>query len=218
MPTGGKMLTLFYTPGACSMVPHIALEETGGRFDRVPVDFGKGEQLRPDYLSINPKGRVPALLTERGVVTEIPAILGFIARTFPDAGLAPWDDPFAFADMQAFHMYIATTIHVLFRQISRPEVYADGPAATAALKAKVPEMSNRYFTLIEQNLADGRKFVHGDAYSLSDPYLFVFASYLRMGDRGDLALFPNIRAHRARVRARPAVERTLAAEGLADHW
>src|SRR3546814_13589256 len=78
--------------------------------------------------------------------------------------------------MQAFHMYIATTIHVLFRQISRPEVYADGPEAAAALKAKVPEMSNHYFSLIEDKLSDGRLFVHGDSYSLSDPYLFVFAS------------------------------------------
>src|SRR3546814_5730003 len=90
--------------------------------------------------------------------------------------------------MQAFHMYIATTIHVLFRQISRPEVYADGPEAAAALKAKVPEMSNHYFSLIEDKMSDGRLFVHGDSYSLSDPYLFVFASYLRMGDRGDIML------------------------------
>src|SRR3546814_10399720 len=120
--------------------------------------------------------------------------------------------------MQAFHMYIATTIHVLFRQISRPEVYADGPEAAAALKAKVPEMSNHYFSLIEDKLSDGRLFVHGDSYSLSDPYLFVFASYLRMGDRGDIMLFPRLRAHRERVRARPAIERVLAIEGLARIW
>src|SRR3546814_2322776 len=89
-----------------------------------------------------------------------------IGRSFPEARLAPWQDSFAFADMQAFHMYIATTIHVLFRQISRPEVYADGPEAAAALKAKVPEMSNHYFSLIEDKLSDGRMFVHGDSYSL----------------------------------------------------
>src|SRR3546814_11813222 len=76
-------------------------------------------------------------------------------------------------------------------------------------------MSNHYFSLIEDKLSDGRLFVHGDSYSLSDPYLFVFASYLRMGDRGDIMLFPRLRAHRERVRARPAVERVLAIEGLA---
>src|SRR3546814_19239891 len=82
-------------------------------------------------LPIYPKGRVPALLTDHGVITEIPAILGYIGRSFPEARLAPWQDSLAFADMQAFHMYIATTIHVLFRQISRPVVYADGPEAAA---------------------------------------------------------------------------------------
>src|SRR3546814_17581126 len=79
-------------------------------------------------------------------------------------------------------------------------------------------MSNHYFSLIEDKLSDGRLFVHGDSYSLSDPYLFVFASYLRMGDRGDIMLFPRLRAHRERVRARPAVERVLAIEGLASIW
>src|SRR3546814_5689154 len=86
---------------------------------------------------------------------------------------------------------------------------SDLPEAAAALKAKVPEMSNHYFSLIEDKLSDGRLFVHGDSYSLSDPYLFVFASYLRMGARGVIMLFPRLRAHRERVRARPAVERVL---------
>lgn len=212
------MLKLFYTPGACSMVPHIVLEETSAAFERAMVDFSKGDQLKPEYLRVNPKGRVPALLTDRGVITEIPAILGYIARTFPETRLAPWEDAFAFADLQAFQMYIATTIHVLFRQISRPETYADGPEAKAALKAKVPEMSNQYFGLIEEKLSDGRPFVHGEHYTTSDPYLFVFGSYLRMGDRGDLSRFPHIRAHRERVRARPAVQRALVTEGLAESW
>jgi glutathione S-transferase len=212
------MYTLFYTPGACSMVPHIALEECGVAFERRPVDFSKGDQLKPEYLAINPKGRVPALRTDRGVLTEIPAILGFLARSHPEARLAPWEDAYAFADLQAFQMYIATTIHVLFRQISRPESFADGEAAKQALKAKVPEMSNRYFQLIEDRLAAGGPYVHGEAYTSSDIYLFVFGSYLRIGDRGDLSRLPHIQAHRARVRARPAVERTLVAEGLAQSW
>src|SRR3546814_13139275 len=113
----------------------------------------------------------------------------------------------------SFRRVLFRSIHVLFRQISRPEVYADGPEAAAALKAKVPEMSNHYFSLIEDKLSDGRLFVHGDSYSLSDPYLFVFASYLRMGDRGDIMLFPRLRAHREGVRARTAVERVLDRKG-----
>jgi glutathione S-transferase len=212
------MLKLYYMPGACSMVPHIALEEAGADYERVLVDFGKGDQLKPDFLQINPKARVPALATDRGVLTENPAILGYVARTFPQARLANLDDAFAFAQMQAFHMFIATTIHITFRQISRPDYYADGAIAASALRAKVPERSNEQFAIIEEQLADGRAWVHGDQYTLSDAYLFVFASYLQWGDRGDPARFPAIRAHRARVRERPAVERVLQAEGLATSW
>jgi glutathione S-transferase len=112
------MLRLFYTPGACSMVPHIALEETGAQ----------------------------------------------------------------------------------------------------ALRAKVPQRWNEHFAIIEAKLADGRPWVHGDHYTASDPYLFVFASYLRRGDRGDPSRCPAVMSHWARVRARPAVERVLRDEGLADSW
>jgi len=212
------MLKLFYTPGACSMVPHIALEEAGAKYEKVLVDFRSGDQLKPDFLKINPKGRVPVLATNRGVLTEIPAILGYIAFTYPSAQLADIEDHFAFAEMQAFHMFIATTIHVTFRQISRPDFYADGQRAAEALRAKVPERSNEHFAIIEAQLADGRPWVHGDRYTASDPYLFVFASYLRRGDRGDPSRFPAIMAHWRRVRARAAVERVLHDEGLTDSW
>jgi glutathione S-transferase len=212
------MLKLFYTPGACSMVPHIALEEAGAQYEKVLIDFRTGDQLRPEFLKVNPKARVPVLLTDRGVLTEIPAILGYIAFTYPAARLAEIHDRFAFADMQAFHMFIATTIHVTFRQISRPDFYADGAAAADALRAKVPERSNEHFSIIEAQLADGRPWVHGEQYTASDPYLFVFAGYLRRGDRGDPARFPAIMAHWRRVRARAAVERVLQDEGLADSW
>jgi glutathione S-transferase len=212
------MLKLFYTPGACSMVPHIALEEAGAQYDKVLVDFRSGDQLKPEFLKINPKGRVPVLATNRGVLTEIPAILGYIAFMYPAAQLADIEDHFAFAEMQAFHMFIATTIHVTFRQVSRPDFYADGQHAAEALRAKVPERSNEHFAIIEAQLADGRPWVHGDRYTASDPYLFVFASYLRRGDRGDPSRFPAIMAHWRRVRARAAVERVLHDEGLTDSW
>ena len=205
-------MKLYYYPGACSLVPHIALEEIGEPYEALKVDFAKGEQLAPGYLAINPAARVPALVTERGVLTEIPAILGFLARTYPDAGLMAVDDPFPFARQQAFHMYIATTLHVLFRQISRPDAFVDGDACRAALKAKVPAMSDHYFEVIEARMADGRPWVEGEAWSASDIYLYVFSSYLNLGDRGDATKVPAIMAHRQRVRARPAVARALARE------
>ncbi|MAT49734.1 MAG: glutathione S-transferase [Porticoccaceae bacterium] len=206
-------MKLFYYPGACSLVPHIALEEIGAPFDTRKVDFALGEQLSAEYLSVNPAGRVPALRTDRGVITEIPAILGFLARTFPESGLMSVTDHFEFARMQGFHMYIATTLHVLFRHISRPEFIIDGDEERRALVAKVPEMADHYFAPIEQRMADGRRWVHGDRYSASDIYLYVFASYLNLGDRGDPGKVPNIWAHRQRVRSRPAVDRALAREG-----
>ncbi|MFA5493246.1 MAG: glutathione S-transferase [Porticoccaceae bacterium] len=202
-------MRLFYYPGACSLVPHIALEEIGAPYEAVKVDFARGEQRTEQYLRLNPGGRVPVLVTDRGAISEIPSILGYLARTFPDSKLMDTGDPFEFAQMQSFHMYIATTLHVLFRQISRPDAYVDGDDCRGALKAKVPEMADHYFEPIEQRMADGRPWVHGDSWSASDIYLYVFSSYLNMADRGDPARVPAVMAHRRRVRARPAVARAL---------
>lgn len=212
------MLTLYYLPGACSLVPHIVLEEAGADYRRYLVDYDGGETGRPEFRAISPLGRVPVLLTDRGPLTENPAILAYIAQSHPAAGLAPFDDPFAFARVQAFNLFMANSIHVAFRQIRFPDTHADGEAAAIALREKVPELSDRYFAVIEQGLADGRPFVHGDRFTISDAYLFVYANYLRAGDRGDPSLVPNVVAHRARIRTRPAVQRILEVEGLAEAW
>ena len=212
------MLTLFYIPGACSLVPHIALEEAGADYRRHLVDYAGGETRTSDYRAISPLGRVPALLTDQGPITENPAILSYIAQSHPAAGLAPLDDPFAFARVQMFNLFIANNLHVAFRQIAFPDSYADGADAAAALKAKAPELADLYFAVIEGGLADGRPYVHGDRFTLSDIYLFVYANYLRLGDRGDPARVPHVVAHRGRIRRRPAVARILEVEGLAEAW
>jgi glutathione S-transferase len=212
------VLKLYYAPGACSIVSHIVLEETGAKFAAIAVDFAKLEHRQPAFLRINPKGRVPALVTDRGVVTESPAIVLYLSQLYPDSGLAPLDDPFALAQMQALNIYIATTIHITFRQISVPGVYADGEVAQAALRAKVPGQTNIWFSVLEEKLADGRPYLLGDTYSTSDPYLYAFASYLSRGDRGDPALFPNVQRHRERIAARPAVRRVIEREGLGEDW
>lgn len=212
------MLTLYYAPHTCSLASHIALEDAGAVYELRRISFKTTEQQSAEYLKVNPKARVPALVTPRGVLTETPAMLAFIAQSFPDAGLAPLDDPFAFAQMQMFNLFIANNLHVAFRQIAFPDSYADGDAAAAALKAKAPELADRYFAVIEAGLADGRPYVHGDRFTLSDIYLFVYANYLRLGDRGDPARVPHVVAHRRRIRPRPAVQRILEIEGLADAW
>jgi glutathione S-transferase len=208
------MLKLFYAPNACSLGAHIALEETGAPFEVARVDLKSGAQNQPEYRRINPKGRVPALVTDRGTLTESPAILGYIAETFPEARLAPLGDSFAMADMLAFNLFIASTLHVAFAHVGRPARYADGEVAHAAMKAKAHDALDEYFGLVEAKLSDGRPWVHGDAYTVSDPYLYVFSRWFAERGIGHPENFPLVAAHRERVAARPAAQRALATEGL----
>ena len=208
------MLKLFYGPNACSLASHIALAETGAAYEAVRMDLKAGDQKTPDYLAINPKGRVPALVTEKGVLTENPAILNWIAESFPNAHLKP-DDAFAYAQMQSFNLYLVSTIHVTFAHLFRTERWADSEAARAELKAKVPSALATLWTLIEDRLRDGRPWVCGDQYTVADPYLYVFARWLERDGVGGSAGMPLTRAHRARIQERPAVQKVLAEEDLA---
>jgi len=208
------MLKLFYSPGACSLASHIALEEAGADYEAVRVDLKAGEQNKPEYRKLNPKGRVPALATDRGVLTESPVILGYIAQTHPAAKLAPNDDSFAFGDMQAFNMFLATSVHVAFAHAFRPERYVKGEAGVAAAKAKVPEALDEYFEQVEARLSDGRPFVHGDAYTVSDPYLLVFTRWFERDGLGRPDRFPRTLEYRRRIEAREATRKVLADEGL----
>ena len=106
------MMKLYYAAHTCALASHIALEDAGVEYSTVRIDFAAHEQRSPEYLAINPKGRVPALVTERGILTETPAMLAFIAQSFPKAKLAPLDDPFRFAEVQAFNSYLCSTVHV----------------------------------------------------------------------------------------------------------
>ena len=209
------MLTLYYAPNSCALASHIALEDSGAAFETVQVDFASGEQRTPTYHAINPKGRVPALVTDRGILTENPAILSYVAQSFPEARLAPLDDHFAFAEVQAFNNYLSSSVHVAFAHVFRPARFAEGDEAAAAMRAYAPQAIGGYFSLIEQKLADGRPFVHGETYSISDPYLFVMARWLVRDGVGDPYRFLLVRAHRDRMNARPSVRKVLAREGLA---
>ena len=104
------MLRLFYAPSTCALASHIALQEAGADYETVRLDFGSNDQHKPEYLAINPKGRVPALATDRGILTETPPILIFVAQSFPQSHLAPLDDAFLFARVQAFNSYLCTTV------------------------------------------------------------------------------------------------------------
>ncbi len=207
------MLKLYYSPGACSLASHIALEEAKAPYAIQRVDLKAGEQRSPEYLKVNPKGRVPALATDRGVLTESPVILGYIAQTFPDARLANMGDSFAFGDMQAFNLFLTATVHVAFAHVFRPTRYGDGDVTAAAMRTKASATLDESFAMIDRKLSDGRPFVHGDQYTVSDPYLLVFSRWLDRADLGPVDKFPLVAAHRKRMEARPAVQKVMAAEG-----
>jgi len=128
------MMKLYYEKGTCALASHIALEEAGAEYSTVRVNFAVQEQRSADYLAINPKARVPSLVTDRGVLTETPAMLAFIAQSFPRARLAPLDDFFGFAEVQAFNSYLCSTVHVAHAHRMRGQRWADDPAGGPLLK------------------------------------------------------------------------------------
>ncbi|RYF27066.1 MAG: glutathione S-transferase family protein [Comamonadaceae bacterium] len=201
-------LTLYYAPGTCAQAVHIALEEAQAEYTLKRLDFAAHEQRSAGYLAINPKGRVPALVTEHGVITETPALLAYVAQRFPAAGLAPIDDLFAFARMQELHSYLASTVHVAHAHRPRASRWADEPEAIAAMQRKVASNMVECFTFIEQHYLQAGPWVLGERYSVSDGYLYTVASWLR-SDGVDIAQFPRVLAHTERVAARPATQRTL---------
>jgi glutathione S-transferase len=200
------MLKLYFAPGTCAMAVHIALEEAGADYQAVRLEFASNDQKQPDFLAINPKARVPALVTPQGVLTETPAILGFVAQRFPAAALAP-TEPYAFARAQAFNSYLCSTVHVAHAHKGRGSRWTDDAAAVAALMLKVPQNMADCFALIERDMLAG-PWVLGAAYSVCDAYLFTITRWLA-GDGVDVARFPGVQAHAQRMAARPAVQRVL---------
>ena len=204
------MIRLYYAPHTCALASHIALEEAGAEYSLARIDFAKDEQRSPEYLAINPKGRVPAMATDRGILTETPAMLAFIAQSFPQARLAPLDDPFAFAQVQAFNSYLCSTLHVAHAHRMRGRRWADDAGAVAEMKRKVPESVGACYDLIEREMLK-QPWVMGDAYTICDPYLFTLAQWME-ADGVDPARLPKLSDHRRRMSERPAVRRAIAQE------
>lgn len=204
------MLKLYYGVGACSLASHLALEEAGAEYEAIRMDLKSGQQQSPDYLALNPKGRVPALVTDRGVLTETPAILAYIAQTHRGANLAPLDDPFAFAELQAFNSYLCSTVHVSHAHGARGSRWADDPGALEAMKAKVTQNMTDNFSIIEKRMFKG-PWVMGETFSVGDAYLYTMANWLGR-DGVDIARFPKVADHFKRMEARPAVATVLADE------
>jgi glutathione S-transferase len=204
------MFTLYYAKGTCALASHIALEDAGAPYALKRVDFAAKEQQAPEYLKINAKGRVPSMVTPRGILTETPAILAFIAQSCPAAALAPLDDPFAFAELQAFNSYLCATVHVAHAHRLRGHRWADEAPSFADMQRKVPQTVGACFDLIEKQMFRG-PWVMGDSYTVADPYLYTITRWLE-GDSVDPRSFPRVFDHMTRMAERPGVKKVLAAE------
>ncbi len=204
------MLTFYYAPGTCALASHLALEFAGARYEAKRLDFKQDQQRSPEYLRVNPKGRVPALVTDRGVLTETPALLQYIAQSFPQAQLAPVNDAFLLAKVNEFNSYLCSTVHVNHAHKGRGYrwVEADDTVALEAMKKKVPQTMAESFALIEEQMLKG-PWVLGEQFSTSDLYLYTLTRWLE-GDGVDVKRFPKVADHMQRMEALPQVQKVVA--------
>lgn len=205
-------MIFYFAPRTVAVASHITLEEVGADYETRVLDFSADEQRSDAYLGINPKGRVPALVTDKGIITETPAILLYLAQRYPDANLAPWKDAFQLAKLQEFNAYLCATVHVAHAHRVRGERWADEETALKAMQQKVPQTMRTCFQLIADDFFQG-PWVMGQSYSLADPYLFTISNWLE-GDGVDIRDFPNIAEHNRRMRERTAVAKILPIHGL----
>jgi glutathione S-transferase len=204
------MLKLFYSPGACSIVSHIALYEAGADFEAVRVMLAQGEQLKPEYLAINPHARVPALATDEGVVTEQIAVVNYIADTFGKEGSVPRGHAFAAAKCNELLGWFASTVHIAFAEIFRPTRFVTDEAAHDAVIQGGRAALLKHFDEIDGKCGDG--WITGGTFTAADSYLLIF---FRWGKRleFDMARYSRWAGLMDRVLDRPAVAQTLEAEG-----
>jgi glutathione S-transferase len=205
-------MKLFYAPGACSIGIHVLLEEIGKPYEAEAVNLREGAQFKPDFLSVNPKAKVPTLRRDDGtVLTEYPAIAVWLASAFPEAKLLPKDAD-ALARALEYTDFAVATLHMQgFSRIFRPANYAPTESDHEAVKAKGEEIFAKGLGIFDKAL-EGKDYLLGE-FSFADSALF-YVSFWWAGRLGK-PLPKNVAAHYARMNARPSVQRVLKAEGLA---
>jgi glutathione S-transferase len=204
-------IKLYYAPGACSFASHVAIEETGVAYEAVKLNLAEGDQRKPEYLRLNPRGRVPTLVVDDHVLTENVGILSYFGGGYPAAGLWPkktWDQ----AKLMSTLAWLSNTVHPAYGHFVRPARYVDGDAAQEAVKTKGRENVWGYLEEIDKLLA-GHKWAIANQYTVADPYLLVF---YRWGNRAKMPVqgLKNYTALVQRVMARPAVKKVMADEGI----
>ena len=205
-------MIFFYAPKACSFASHLALEHVGAKYEAHRLDFSKNQQREDEYLQMNPKGRVPALMTDQGLITENIAILAFIAQSYPEANLAPVNDPYQFARVQAFNSYLSSTVHVAHAHNYRGYrwVDAEDTHSIEAMRAKVPNTMTECFKMIEDTMIEG-PWVMGANYTICDMYLFTICQWLE-GDQVEINSFPKVADLFRRMNEDAVVQRVKAKE------
>jgi glutathione S-transferase len=200
-------MKLYYSPGACSLSPHIVLRETGSKFDLERVNLQtKKLKSGDDYLAINPKGQVPVLELDDGErFTEGPAIVQYVADQKPETGLVPKAGTKARYHVQEWLNFISSELHKSFSPLfwpNTPEDYVKIVKENLAAK----------FGYIDQRLA-GRQYLMGETFTVPDAYCFVVTSWSKYKDI-DIGRWPNLSAYIGRIAARPKVQEAMKAEGL----
>ena len=205
------MLTLYYSPGACSLAPHIVLEELGEPFAAKRTVIAEGQNRTPEYLALNPSGQVPTLTVDDKVLTQNVAIMTYLAHRQPAKQLLP-SDALEAAQVVSLMAFLASTVHPAYGRFFRPVRATADEKAHEGVKATAKEAIKGYYADIEKRLA-GHDYAVGKGYTTADAYLYVF---YRWGSRLDLPMAEHKAwtAHAERVRARPATGRALADEGL----
>lgn len=210
------MLTLYYSPGACSLGPHIVLEELGLSCEYRKVALGKREQFSDEYRAINPRMRVPALVVDDGILTEGPAIALYLASLQPKAGLLARPGSLEFGKCLEWLAWMASALHVSYAQVWCPERFLPTPSDSAPLAER--GRSNILCQNLEIEAQLNSTWVLGEAYSVADCYLLAFYRWgIRIGLPME-ASYPRWSAWRKRMLERPAVRRVVEHEGLGTTW
>ena len=202
-------LTLAFAPGACAVIPFILLKEAGAQFETLNVNLAKGENFQPEYLQINPKARVPALIVDGTVITENMAIHIWIDRQFPQAKLMP-SDPMNYIQCLSIMSWCGTAIHPKITQQARSQRYCDLPGTEDRVKELGHEGMVQEFELAEKLLA-GKKWFFEDRFTCADAYFYwTFRRGSAFG--ADLSHLVHCQAHRARVEQRASAQAMIAHE------
>jgi glutathione S-transferase len=204
-------MILYYSPGACSLVTHIALEEADADFTPWRITLADGEHRTPEYLKINPHARVPALAVADRVITENVAILNYLAQRFSAAGSVPLGDSLAAARCNELLGWFASTVHIAFAQIWRAERFTPDTTAHPAIVQGGREALDGHFAEIEGLIGEG--WAVEDAFSAVDSYLLTF---FRWGKRigKDMSAYPRWTGLIQRTLERDAVRRVVEREGI----